>query len=167
MHKMPDTLSKAIAALCEDYSRRERALRSDTLLPFVRDTYRSMNAVIASAVEKTVSGKWSESMLLDITNGTKYERSKCSCIASRTTFFRWKTEIYRFVAESLGLLDPSGNTEERHCAICGAFISEAEFGSISVCRDGKREITLSICHRCADTVDKIEIDGSIGIVRQK
>ena len=166
MFKMPESVSRMVLAICADYGRREAELRSGNLTPFVRDTYRNTNMVIDDAVASVVTEKWSDRMLSDLINERSYPDAKCKALTSRVGYWRWKLEIISRIAEAFGYIDPSAAVGERHCAICGTLIREAEFGSITVCRGGRRAVTLDLCPECSAHVDGIEIDGTIGIVKQ-
>ena len=166
MFKIPESVSRMVLAICADYGRREAELRSGNLAPFVRDTYRNTNMVIDDAVASVVTEKWSDRMLSDLINERSYPDAKCKTLTSRSGYRRWKLEIFLRIAEAFGYIDPSAAVGERHCAICGTLIREAEFGSITVCRGGRRAVTLDLCPECSAHVDGIEIDGTIGIVKQ-
>ncbi len=166
MYKMPETVYRLVSAVCADYNRREKELRSAGLSPYVRDKYRSINAVIDDAVGSVVSDNWASKMLADIVEEQNYANSKCRVIISRSGFRRWKMDIYLHIATALGFLDPNCIEGERHCAVCGTLIREAEFGSVTICKNGRRSFTLDLCPECASQVDGIEIDGTIGIVKQ-
>ena len=166
MFKIPESVYRIVWAICADYERRETELRSGNLTPFVRDTYRNMNSVIDDAITSVVTEKWSDLMLSDLINERNYSDAKCKALISRSGYRRWRLKILSQIAESFGYIDPAAALGERHCAICGTLIRESEFGSIALCRNGFRAVTLDLCLECSTHVDGIEIDGTIGIVKQ-
>ena len=166
MFKIPESVYRMVSAICADYERRETEMRSGNLTPFVRDTYRNTNRVIDDAVTSVVTERWSDRMLSDLINERSYQDAKCNTLTSRSGYRRWKLEIFLRIAEAFGYIDPSAAVGERHCAICGTLIREAEFGSISICRSGRRAAVLDLCPECSGHLDGSEIDGTIGIVKK-
>ena len=100
--KLPLDVSRAVCSLCNDYDRREKALRENKLRPELRDSYAALNAAIDEALTETCEEGIRLPMRRDIGLGRGHRMSPIYFISEKT-YKKRKRSAKAEIARRLGL----------------------------------------------------------------
>ena len=101
--EIPTSVVGMVNALCADYERRARAVRSSSVTGAVLETYVQLNAVIDEALEEVEVGIRKD-LLRDISEGRGYARSGAQLQVSKNTYYRRRRKLIHDIAKLLSLL---------------------------------------------------------------
>ena len=101
--KLPETVERAVRAMCADYDRRAHEIRRGALAPEVLGHYMMLNAAIDNAIATCCEESIREEMRNDIGNGVGHRFTKLYFLAPATYKSR-KRKSKRAIARALHLL---------------------------------------------------------------
>ena len=100
--KLPLDVSRAVTSLCNDYDRREKALRENKLRPELRESYIALNSAIDEALTETCEEGIRLPMRRDIGLGRGHRMSPIYFVSEKT-YKRRKRSAKAEIARRLGL----------------------------------------------------------------
>ena len=102
--QVPFSVVKIVNALCADYERREKLIKSENISDECRRNVSRINAAIDSALEDIELGIRKE-LLLDITYGRGFLRSACCVFMNKDSYYRRRRKFVYDIAVNLNLID--------------------------------------------------------------
>jgi hypothetical protein len=100
---VPASVVMVVTSVCADYTRRDKALRSCSMNEAVQEHLRSLNAIVDTALED-IEPAIRKDIINDITYGRGYNKSACSLILAKDTYYRRRRKLIYDIAIAMRLI---------------------------------------------------------------
>lgn len=102
--EIPKSMVIIVTAVIADYERRERILKDRNASETVLGKAAELNAIVDAALED-IEPALRKDIVSDITDGRGYNRSSCSMIIHKDSYYNRRRKLVHDIAVSLHLID--------------------------------------------------------------
>ena len=102
--ELPGGVAKIAKAVCADYDRRAKALRTDAVIGEIRETYTRLNAAVDLALAEIDEPNVREEILRDMVVRRGYERSRTQTYLCKNSYYARRRMVTYLVAKALALV---------------------------------------------------------------
>ena len=100
---VPASVVMVVTSVCADYTRRDKALRSCLISEPVQEKLQTLNSIVDKALEE-IEPAIRKDIINDITCGRGYNKSACSLVMEKNTYYRRRRKLVYDIAIAMKLI---------------------------------------------------------------